>query len=372
MDENDIRYQPEEVKSGLIVGHGEAHSTKAFLVGLLSSYRHAFAFIDKNLMLKSRIAFELGLKLQEMNVPMRAVDASESLKTMDTVMDICKWLMEKGADRNAVLVAVGGGITIDMVGFAASIYKRGVRYVSVPTTLLSQVDAGLGGKTGVNFLHYKNMLGTVHQPTFTFIWPEFLKTLPRRDFLSGAAELLKTFIISNEDGQWYGRATAVLQRYAEVGGDWKQVDMNEMTAVIEAAAKVKSAVVSRDPFEKNERRKLNLGHTFAHAIESLAQKNDMDITHGEAVAMGIVLAARIADRLGTGVRAGSGFAEQIEKDFRSCGLTVDCPFAVKDMAEAMRQDKKAEGSKVHFVLSREIGSVEIVDLSVEDVCRMFA
>lgn len=373
MRENDIRYSQPEVSSGVIVGKGEQESVQAYLVGLLSSYRHAFAFIDRNLMLKSCATFNLGLQLQEINVPMRAIDASESLKTMDTVMDICAWLMEKGADRDAVLIAVGGGITTDMVGFAASIYKRGVRYVSVPTTLLSQVDAGLGGKTGVNFLQYKNMLGAVHQPAFTFIWPEFLKTLPHRDFLSGAAELLKTFIIENEDGQWYGRAIAVLQQYASADGDLEQVDMNEMTAVIEAAAKVKAGVVSRDPFEKGERRKLNLGHTFAHAIENLAQKNTIDITHGEAVAMGMVLAARLADRLGAGHgHAAGNLAEKIESDLRSCGMTVECPFEVEDMAEAMRKDKKSEGGKVHFVLPREIGAVEIVDLTVEDVCRILA
>lgn len=376
MGENDIRYQQVEVNSGVIVGKENADSVMSFLIGLISSYRHAYAFIDKNLMLKSRAAFNLGQELQQINVPMRVIDASESLKTMDTVMDICAWLMDKGADRDAVLVAVGGGITTDMVGFAASIYKRGVRYVSVPTTLLSQVDAGLGGKTGVNFLQYKNMLGAVHQPAFTFIWPEFLKTLPKRDFLSGAAELLKTFIIEDESGQWYRRSVAILQRYAEVDGNWEQLDLNEITAIIEAAARVKAGVVSCDPFEKGERRKLNLGHTFAHAIENLAQKNGMDITHGEAVAMGIVLAARLADRLASAENSGfvfrHGLSAQIETDIMACGMTVECPFNINDMADAMKKDKKAEGGKVHFVLPREVGVVEIVDLSVEDVCRLLA
>jgi hypothetical protein len=134
-----------------------------------------------------------------------ALEVSEEDKSMDTVLLIVRSLLEAGASRKALLIAVGGGITTDLAGFAASIYKRGIRYANIPTTLLAQVDAAVGGKTGVNFDDYKNMLGVIVQPVFTFICAEALRTLPRRDFLSGAAELLKTFIIENEDDH-YGRA----------------------------------------------------------------------------------------------------------------------------------------------------------------------
>ena len=124
-----------------------------------------------------------------------SLETSESGKTLDTVMAICRWLLEAGADRRALLVALGGGITTDMAGFAASIYKRGIRFAYIPTTLLAQVDAAIGGKTGVNFLDLKNMLGVIRQPEWTWVCPEPLQTLPGRDFRSGAAEMLKTFLL---------------------------------------------------------------------------------------------------------------------------------------------------------------------------------
>ena len=134
-----------------------------------------------------------------------ALETSEEDKSMDTVLLIAHSLLEAGASRKALVLAVGGGITTDLAGFAASIYKRGIRYANVPTTLLAQVDAAVGGKTGVNFDDYKNMLGVIVQPVFTFVCADALRTLPHRDFLSGAAELLKTFLIENEDDH-YGRA----------------------------------------------------------------------------------------------------------------------------------------------------------------------
>ena len=164
-----------------------------------------------------------------------ALETSEEDKSMDTVLLIERSLLEAGASRKALVLAVGGGITTDLAGFAASIYKRGVRYANVPTTLLAQVDAAVGGKTGVNFDDYKNMLGVIVQPVFTFVCADALRTLPRRDFLSGAAELLKTFIIENEDDH-YGRAV----RWLAEGG--AAAELQELAL---AAAGVKAAIVSR-------------------------------------------------------------------------------------------------------------------------------
>ena len=277
-----------------------------------------------------------------------AIDATEEGKSMDTVLLIARSLLEAGASRKALVLAIGGGITTDMAGFAASIYKRGVRYANVPTTLLSQVDAAIGGKTGVNFDDYKNMLGVIVQPVFTFVCAEVLQTLPRRDFLSGAAEMLKTFIIENEDDH-YARA---VQWISSEGADDQEL--------ILAAAAVKAGVVSRDPFEAGERRKLNLGHTFAHAIEHEARQHGDDITHGEAVAMGMVLAARLSDALGVS----KGLEAALTKDFTVAGLPVRCPYPLETLAGAMDKDKKAEGALVHFVLAERIGSVVIRDLPV--------
>ena len=216
---SDIIYQPKEVKSFHIVGRSDLSSVEPYLTSLLSTYKHLYAFIDKELMMKSQIVRDLAVALQEMKCPMRTVEATEQAKTMDTVLQMCSWLMDKGADRDAVLVAVGGGITTDLVGFTAGIYKRGVRYVNIPSTLLSQVDAAIGGKTGVNFEKYKNMLGVIQQPAFTFIWPELLHTLPKRDFLSGAAEMLKTFIIE-DNGNYQKAVQAKLVSTQIITGDF--------------------------------------------------------------------------------------------------------------------------------------------------------
>ena len=195
------------------------------------------------------------------------IDAAEESKTMSSVLSMVSWLLESGADRNAFLLAVGGGITTDMAGFAASVFKRGIRFAYMPTTLLAQVDAAIGGKTGVNYDSYKNMIGVIRQPEFTFICPEVLETLPSRDFLSGAAELVKTFLI--QDGGNYAGSIAFLSELGEARDRTAFLKENaaRLSELVHAAAAVKAGIVSRDQFESGERRKLNLGHTFAHAIE---------------------------------------------------------------------------------------------------------
>jgi 3-dehydroquinate synthetase len=282
-----------------------------------------------------------------------ALEATEEGKSMDTVLLIARSLLEAGASRKALVLAIGGGITTDLAGFAASIYKRGVRYANVPTTLLAQVDAAIGGKTGVNLDDYKNMLGVIVQPVFTFVCAEVLRTLPRRDFLSGASELVKTFLIDNQVDA-YARSI----RFLSEGGT--EAELQEL---VFAAAAVKAGIVSRDPFETGERRKLNLGHTFAHAIEHEARLRGDDITHGEAVSMGMVLAARLSDALGVS----KGMEQTLLQDFTKAGLPVQCPYPVETLAGAMDKDKKAEGGLVHFVLPERIGSVLIRDLSVNRV-----
>lgn len=317
------------------------------------------------------------------------LDVSEENKSMSTVMEICKWLMDNDAGRNALLLAIGGGITTDMAGFAASIYKRGIRFAYVPTTFLSQVDAAIGGKTGVNFENYKNILGVIRQPEFTYICPEVLGTLPYRDFLSGAAELLKTFIIDNA-GNNYEKAVEVLSEiYGSI--DRKQeiaLHLAEIEGLAAAAARIKAGIVERDEFECGERRKLNLGHTFAHAIESVSMSRhygaESGISHGEAVAMGMIMAAKASERYynlasenslqsddiaGQNDTAtsegGESLSSRLVRDFSRCGLPTECPFPPESLSGAMKKDKKAENGIVHFVLIRAIGDVRIVDLPVE-------
>lgn len=322
------------------------------------------------------------------------LDVSEEHKSMSTVLEICKWLMDNDAGRNALLLAIGGGITTDMAGFAASIYKRGIRFAYIPTTFLSQVDAAIGGKTGVNFDNYKNILGVIRQPEFTYICPEVLGTLPYRDFLSGAAELLKTFIIDNA-GNNYEKAVEVLSEIHE-SIDRKQaiaLHLAEIEELAAAAARIKAGIVERDEFECGERRKLNLGHTFAHAIESVSMSGrygaESGISHGEAVAMGMIMAAKASERYynpasensmrsddiaGQNDTAtseeGESLSSRLARDFSRCGLPTECPFPPESLSGAMKKDKKAENGIVHFVLIRAIGDVRIEDLPVESAVNL--
>lgn len=295
---------------------------------LLHGEPEVFVVCDRNV---EWVAWEAGTFVGAVSI-----DTSESLKTMGTVMEICKWLLENNATRDALLLAVGGGITTDLAGFAAAIYKRGIRYANLPTTLLAQVDAAIGGKTGVNFLEYKNMLGAFRMPEFTAICPEVLRTLPPRQYKAGLAEMLKTFIIADE--------SAYNQALSGVTGE-----------LIIKAASIKESIVERDPLEKGERAVLNLGHTFAHAIEHKALEAGDDILHGEAVAIGIIMAAEMSEREGI---AEKGLTARLTADFRSLHLPTECPYS--SLETAMIKDKKATGAdKVKLVLPVKIGEVVV-------------
>ena len=376
-------YSEGEIISKVLVADGlEA------LEETLKSYEQVFAVMDETVAMNCPYAAGIAECLNQMGAPGMLIEATEASKKIGTVMDICEWLLEQGADRNALVVAIGGGITSDMTGFAASIYKRGVRFAYVPTTLLAQVDAAIGGKTGVNLDKYKNILGTIRQPEFTYICPQVLETLPNRDFLSGVAEMLKTFVI--EDNENYYDAVGLLsdmnfeycskvsagEDEGKVWQDCVAKNSSELLKLICEAAKVKAGVVSRDQFESGERRKLNLGHTFAHAIETIARRRHDYIPHGEAVAMGMMLAAELSRRYAKVNEewrevCDFGLYQSFEDDFLSVGLPINCPYRIEDMAEIMRKDKKAESGKVHFVLPAAVGDVRIVDLSVDEVLNLF-
>ena len=369
-------YSGERVISRIMV-----ERTVAALEPYLEKYQHVFVVMDSNVAMNCPAAAQIAQIMNRKGAPGRLIEASEEAKTMETVMDICGWLLENGADRDALVLAVGGGITTDMVGFAASIYKRGIRFAYVPTTLLAQVDASLGGKTGVNFDNYKNMLGVIRQPEFTFVCPQVLESLPHREFTAGVAEMLKTFMIEDEGN--YQKAVDVLsemqQGYSilppesaeDYWTDCVSAYSEELLYLITEAVRVKAGVVSRDQYERGERRKLNLGHTFAHAIETLAQREDRDISHGEAVAMGLVLASRLSDRVFRGdMDTPTALEGSVAIDLCDCGLYPESPYTIDEMAEHMLKDKKAEAGKIHFVLLREVGDVTTYALSVDEVVKL--
>ncbi len=365
-----------------------------------------YVVIDKNL------AWLDGV-LRKNGATVIYIETSEQQKTLESVASIAQLLLEKGANRDAFIVGVGGGLTTDIAGFVASIYKRGVKFAFVPTTLLAQTDASIGGKNGVNFHSFKNILGTINQPEWIYICTEVLQTLPPKEFRAGIAEVLKTFILF--DNEYYTKAVEYfteleehlhsngtylhkdnfLQSYDNSqdvfisGGRFYKEDV--LLDIIAKCAEYKSGVVERDEFERGERRLLNLGHTFAHSIEKICGENPADyepIMHGEAVAIGMVLAAKVGKAYYTGSRQleegnavvsddladskPDGFVEALVEDLKDVGLPVGIPkskngekIPMNELVEALRKDKKATGGSIHFIMPKGVGHVEDVLISFE-------
>lgn len=284
--------------------------------------------------------------LEGWGCPILWLHASESDKTLAAAERITEQLLDLQADRDTMLVGVGGGIVTDITGFVAAIYKRGVPFGLVPTTLLAQVDAAIGGKNGVNFDRYKNMLGTFRQAAFVYIDTDFLHTLPRRELLCGAAEMLKTFILADEAA--YEETVAVLR------GPHPERIPNHL---VQRAGAIKCQFVEQDPEDRGVRQLLNLGHTFGHAIERCSSRYE----HGEAVAVGIVMAARMAEEKGL---AEAGLAARLRSDFEAVGLPVEPPVPEAELRQAILQDKKRSGATLRFVLPRRIGDTVLWEESV--------
>ncbi|MDR1154053.1 MAG: 3-dehydroquinate synthase [Bacteroidales bacterium] len=282
--------------------------------------------------------------------PIIEIGMGEKNKTLDTLAHICNRLLEYNADRNSFILAVGGGIVCDVAGFAASVYMRGVPFGFISTTLLSQVDASVGGKNGVNFGGYKNMIGTFRQPQFVLCDTAMIKTLPEREFISGFAEIVKAAAICD----------AGLFGYLERNIDQAIARNREVIRhLVVKSIKIKAAIVEQDEREKGERRILNFGHTFGHAVEALT-----GITHGEAVSVGMMMAARRSV-------AGSGFPEsqleRLEHLLTKLGLPVTTEARPEDILRTLLKDKKRESDAIYMVLLHEIGKAVICKTPIEEL-----
>lgn len=276
------------------------------------------------------------------------VAPGEGSKDFATLGAVLETLLGRAIERTTILVALGGGVVGDLAGFAASVLLRGVPFVQIPTTLLAQVDSAVGGKTGVNSRHGKNLIGSFHQPSFVLADVETLETLPRRELLAGYAELAKYGLI--DDAAFFGW----LERHgpALIAGDRAL-----RQAAVAYACRAKARVVAQDEREAGKRALLNFGHTFAHALEAEAGY-DGSLLHGEAVAFGLVLAHRLSALLG---HCGAGAAERVAAHFRAVGLPAAADalpgrrWRTEALIERMGRDKKVRGGKTAFVLTRGIG-----------------
>ena len=272
--------------------------------------------------------------------------AGEEFKNLNTVSFLWKSFLENGLDRKSSVIALGGGVISDMAGFAASTYMRGINWVAIPTTLLSMVDAALGGKTGIDLPEGKNLVGSFYPPKLVLADPQLLRTLPEQELVSGMAEVVKHGIIS--DPELFNLCARGLDCVKE-----------NLEYIVKRAMAVKIQIIEADPYEKGIRAALNLGHTVGHAVE-LASK--FNLRHGEAVAIGLVVEARYAERIGV---AGKGLAGEIAAALSTIGLPVQIPkeLSREEILRAMKVDKKKNAQVIRFALPVQIGEVKLVDVT---------
>ena len=284
------------------------------------------------------------------------IGTGESIKTLQTVETIYRRFIELGVDRATFVLGIGGGIVTDVAGFAASTYMRGLPFGFISTTLLGQVDASVGGKNGVNVDGYKNMAGTFTQPQFVVCDPSLLRSLPDREFRAGLAEVVKAAIIADAD---------LFGRIEQTSFETLRTDTDLLSDVISAAIRVKADIVEYDEKESGERRKLNLGHTLAHAIE----KSSNRMNHGEAVAVGTALIAGAAVKLGV---LKEEERQRIAEVLSRLGFDLTPPVEIKRLLKEVGKDKKNEDGMLRIVLPVGIGDCEVRKMAPAEFAALFA
>ncbi len=280
------------------------------------------------------------------NIKKVVIPAGETHKNIESVSKIWAFLSENGADRKALLINIGGGMLTDLAGFAASTFKRGIDFLNVPTTLLSQVDASVGGKTGINFGGFKNEIGTFKEPVAVIINTDFLKTIDRENFISGFAEMIKHGLIYNP------QHLNDLKRF-----DIENIDYDLLENVIRDSVNVKTYFVANDPTEKNIRKALNFGHTFGHAFESYAMASKRPIHHGYAVAYGMIAELYLSvKKCNFPLGDFENLTQWLSKLYGKFDISGD---DFGPLIDLMTHDKKNESGKINFTLLSDIGKIEI-------------
>ena len=286
--------------------------------------------------------------------PVIRIGTGEEIKNLTTVAQIYSEMLDLEVDRSWFVIGIGGGVACDIAGYAASTYMRGLRFGFVSTSLLSQVDASLGGKNGVNFNGYKNHIGTFNQPEFVICDTALLKTLSQKEVLSGFGEIVKHALIADES------MFNFLEEHYE---DAVRLKQDVIEYLISNSALIKSGVVNRDETEKGERRKLNFGHTLAHAIEKCSSQ----FTHGEAVSIGMAAAAIVSMQHGM---ISDHNVKRIIALLKNLGLPVKTEIDKTLLIDAMRHDKKRDASAIDLVLLQSIGNCEIIRTPLETTIEL--
>lgn len=302
------------------------------------------------------------------------IGSGEDNKSIESVTKVWQFLSERGADRRSLMINLGGGMVTDLGSFVASTFKRGMKFINIPTTLLSQVDASVGGKTGFNFNGLKNEIGVINQPDTVVVDSSFLRTITAIEFISGFAEMLKHGIIASP-AHLEDLETFIDSNFTSNGDrltlNQDSIDYPTLCTLIENSVAIKEHFVNEDPFEHGVRKALNLGHTIGHAIESIAMRDGLSMPHGVAVAYGTVLELKLS-------AATQGFPKDELDKIQSLISSIYGDYIVDssqydEIYQLMTHDKKNEGGKINITLVDKLGSVKIdCNCTREEIISSFA
>ncbi|MCG7574815.1 3-dehydroquinate synthase [Phaeobacter sp. CNT1-3] len=343
----------------VLVGPGLLAEAGTLIAPLLNRPRVAVVS-DENVASLHLDALRAGLAAADIDMVSMTLPAGEATKSWPHFERTVEWLLAEKVERNDIIIAFGGGVIGDLVGFAAASLRRGVRFVQIPTSLLAQVDSSVGGKTGINAPQGKNLIGAFHQPSLVLADTEVLGTLTKRDFLAGYGEVVKYGLLG--DAAFFDW----LEANAE---DAAAGDMVKRIYAVKRSVEMKADIVARDETEKGDRALLNLGHTFCHALEAATGYSDR-LLHGEGVAIGCALAFEVSSRLGL---CSQEAPSRVREHLSRMGMKVDLKDILGDLPDAdalialMGQDKKVVGGQINFIMARGIGEAFVtkdVDLTV--------
>lgn len=324
-----------------------------FLKSSKNSFSKLFILVDENSLKHCYPQLVANVPAFE-NAEIIEIESGEESKNIEVCTQLWATLSELGADRQSLLINLGGGVIGDMGGFLASTFKRGIGFVNIPTTLLSQVDASIGGKVGVDLNHLKNEIGLFSNPLAVFVDSTFLSTLARRQLLSGFAEMIKHSLIA--DANYWKKI-----KKADI------VNFENFDALIETSIRIKNRVVLEDPFEKNIRKTLNFGHTIGHAIESYFLGQQKSLLHGEAIAVGMICESYLSNQiLKLSNEALFDITSYISTIYTSVELSKN---DFQPLIELMSHDKKNENGKLNFSLLSGIGTCEINQTASSDLVK---
>ena len=368
MKNQEIKFKSKKNSYSIVIGNNIMGKLLPKVKLLCPKTKKIALIIDRGVPDKFKISIQKKLKNYELTF--FSFNANEKTKSMNTISNLLNKLLAKNFNRSDLIISVGGGITGDTTGFIASIFKRGINFINIPTTLLAQVDSAIGGKTGVNSIYGKNLIGSFYQPRLVLVDTVFLSSLPKKQMICGYAEILKHALIKDEK----------FFKWLEINS--KHVlskNLSKLTYAITKSCRIKIYFVNKDVDEKNIRMSLNFGHTFAHAIEV---KNNFSkyLTHGEAVLSGMILATRLSIIKKV---CNSKILKRIQKIYVQNNLSYTYKKfnkinEIRNLIPYLKNDKKNNDEKINFILLKKIGqttkpnSYKISIHKVKKYCKLIA